>query len=103
MLKLTLLKLPTRLHHLTERLGTRDKAGTEHKKVALLHFRTPLRVRVRATVKLSSAALFHDESSIKGRGVVQKCNSTKKVMPFQISRSEIIYFQVTMVKLITNR
>ena len=104
MLKLTLLKLPTRLHHLTERLGTRDKAGTEHKKVALLHFRTPLRVRVRATVKLSSAAFFHDESSIKGRGGgVQKCNSTKKVMPFQISRSEIIYFQVTMVKLITNR
>ena len=69
MLKLKLLKLPTRLHHLTERLGTRDKAGTEHKKVALLHFCTPLRVRVRATVKLSSAAFFHDESSItKGGG-----------------------------------
>ena len=33
MLKLKLRKLPTRLHHLTERLGTRDKAGTEHKKV----------------------------------------------------------------------
>ena len=30
---------------------------------ALLHFRTPPRVRVRATVKLS-AAFFHDESSI---------------------------------------
>ena len=42
MLKLKLLKLPTWLHHLKERLGTRDKAGTEHKKVLLLHFRTPL-------------------------------------------------------------
>ena len=30
---------------------------------ALLHFLTPLRVRVRATVKLS-AVFFHDESSI---------------------------------------
>ena len=30
---------------------------------ALLHFHTPPRVRVRATVKLS-AAFFHDESSI---------------------------------------
>ena len=33
MLKLKLRKFPTRLHHLTERLGTRDKAGAEHKKV----------------------------------------------------------------------
>ena len=33
MLKLKLWKLPTGLHHLTERLGTKDKAGTEHKKV----------------------------------------------------------------------
>ena len=31
--------------------------------MALLHFRKPPRVRVRATVKLS-AAFFHDESSI---------------------------------------
>ena len=84
MLKLKLLKLPARLHHLTERLGTRDKAETEYKKVSLLHFCTPLRVRVRATVKLSSAVFFHDESSITkgGGGGVQKCNSTKKVMPF---------------------
>ena len=42
---------------------------------ALLHFRTPPRVRVRATVKLS-AAFFHDESSITiGGGGVRKCNS----------------------------
>ena len=34
---------------------------------ALLHFRTPPRVRVRATVKLS-AAFFHDESSITTGG-----------------------------------
>ena len=33
MLKLKLRKLPTGLHHLTERLGTQNKAGTEHKKV----------------------------------------------------------------------
>ena len=31
--------------------------------MALLHFRTPPRVRVRAMVKLS-AAFFHDESSV---------------------------------------
>ena len=40
---------------------------------ALLHFRTPRRVR--ATVKLS-AAFFHDESSITiGGGGVRMCNS----------------------------
>ena len=39
----------------------------------LLHFRTPLRVRVRATVKLS-AVFFYDESSIT-KGGVRKCNS----------------------------
>ena len=101
MLKLKLLKLPTRLHHLTERLCTRDKAGTEHKKVALLHFRTPLSVRVRATVKLSSAVFFHDESSItKGGGEYKSAIAPKS---YAISRSEIIYFEVTMVKLITNR
>ena len=33
MLKLKLWKLPTGLHHLTERLGTRDKVGTEYKNV----------------------------------------------------------------------
>ena len=33
MLKRKLRKLHTRLHYLTERLGTRDKVGTEHKKV----------------------------------------------------------------------
>ena len=33
MLKRKLRKLLTRLHYLTERLGTRDKVGTEHKKV----------------------------------------------------------------------
>ena len=42
MLKLTLLKLPTRLHHLTERLGTIDKAGTEHKKWRYCTFVPPL-------------------------------------------------------------
>ena len=52
MLKLKLLKLPTRLHHLPERLGTRDKAGTEHKKGP----------------------------------IVQKCNSTKKVLPLPDQR-----------------
>ena len=46
------------------------------KKGALLHFRTPLRVRVRATVKLL-AAFFHDESSITIRGV-RKCNSAEE-------------------------
>ena len=81
------------MHHLTERLGTRDKAGTEHKKVALLHFCTPLRVRVRATVKLSSAAFFHDESSItKGGGGGDKS---------AIAPKKLCHFQ--MAKLITNR
>ena len=46
--------------------------------MALLHFCTPPRVRVRATVKLS-AAFFHDESSITKakKGVIRKCNSTE--------------------------
>ena len=86
MLKLKLLKLPARLHHLTERLGTRDKAETEYKKVSLLHFRTPLRVRVRATVKLSSAVFFHDESSITkgGGGEYKSAIAPKKLCHFQI-------------------
>ena len=37
--------------------------GRHDTKKGVLHFRTPPRVRVRATVKLS-AAFFHDESSI---------------------------------------
>ena len=82
------------MHHLTERLGTRDKAGTEHKKVALLHFRTPLRVRVRATVKLSSAALFHDESSIKGRGGGYKSAiAPKKLCHFRFPDQRLSIFK----------
>ena len=52
------------------------KALIHSKKKALLHFRTPPRVRVRAMVKLS-ATFFHDESSIT-IGRVRKCNSAKK-------------------------
>ena len=36
----------------------------------------PIRVRVRATAKLS-AEFFHDESPIIIRGEVRKCNSTR--------------------------
>ena len=52
--------------------------GRHDTKKGVLHFRTPPRVRVRATVKLS-AAFFHDESSITiGGGGVGKCNSAPR-------------------------
>ena len=43
--------------------------------VTLLHFRTPPRVRVRATVRLS-VAFFHDESSIAIGGYESAIAST---------------------------
>ena len=55
--------------------------GRHDTKKGVLHFRTPPRVRVRATVKLS-AAFFHDESSITIGGGYESAIAPQEVPCF---------------------
>ena len=74
-----------------------DEIEKSIKKLALLHFRTPPRVGVRAMVKLS-AVFFLDESSITiglGGGV-RKCNSIKKSFTEEVNES-IISIKSTII------
>ena len=55
--------------------------GRHDTKKGVFHFRTPPRVRVRATVKLS-AAFFHDESSITIGGGYESAIAPQEVPCF---------------------
>ena len=66
-----------------------DEIEKSIKKLALLHFRTPPRVGVRAMVKLS-AVFFLDESSITiglGRGGYESAIASKNHLQRKLTRA----------------